>query len=80
MAPTYADMPARTLSSLLTSSSVVLRFTSNTQSVMEALVSGTRTARPFSLPCCGCGRVCEEVRLWCGVAKGRNRAGCNDDK
>ncbi len=41
----------RTLSSALTSSSVVGRCRSNTQSVMEVLVSGTRTARPFSLPC-----------------------------
>ena len=34
----------------LTSSTVVGRATSNTQSVSEALSSGTRTARPFSLP------------------------------
>jgi hypothetical protein len=34
----------------LTSSTVVARSTSNTQSVSEALASGTRTAWPFSLP------------------------------
>lgn len=45
----------RTLSSAFTSSAVVGRATSKTQSVMDALVRGTRTARPLSLPCqCDC--------------------------
>lgn len=44
-----------TLSSTLTSAALVSRATSNTQSVIDALVSGTRTARPLSLPCqCDC--------------------------
>ena len=40
----------RTLSSAFTSSTEVPRFTSNTQSVIEPFSSGTRMARPFSLP------------------------------
>ena len=35
----------------MTSSTVVGRATSKTQSVSDALSSGTRTARPSSLPC-----------------------------
>ena len=48
--PQEATAALPTLSSALTSSTLVLRATSNTQSVMEALSSGTRTASPFSLP------------------------------
>ena len=51
-------MPARDPSAAaaakaaLTSSTVVSRSTSKTQSVIDALVRGTRMARPFSFPLC----------------------------
>ena len=48
--PTQFNTNSRTFMSALTSATVVGRDTSNTQSVMLLLVSGTRTARPFSLP------------------------------
>lgn len=48
-----------TLTRELTSSTLVSRFTSNTQSVMEELSRGTRTARPAQKGGCG---VCEYVR------------------
>ena len=46
----FSGPSAAALSSALTSSALVARSTSNTQSVSEALASGTRTAWPFSLP------------------------------
>mmetsp|Transcript_12334 Transcript_12334/g.29886 ORF Transcript_12334/g.29886 Transcript_12334/m.29886 type:complete len:202 (+) Transcript_12334:162-767(+) len=46
----FSSFSDAALRSALTSSAVVLRETSNTQSVSEPLHSGTRTARPLSLP------------------------------
>ena len=48
--PFSGPSAAAAASSAFTSSGLVARLTSNTQSVMDELVSGTRTARPFSLP------------------------------
>jgi len=48
--PFSGPSAAAAASSAFTSSGLVARLTSNTQSVIDELVSGTRTAKPFSLP------------------------------
>lgn len=66
MSMPHEQRQKRALKSALTSSAVVLRLTSNTQSVMEPLSSGTRMASPLSLPLRSAGK-----------GQGRQRAGAN---